>query len=460
MSEPGFRFCDDLGPKTILHCYEPSFGLKAILVVDNVAAGPAIGGVRMAPDVSLEECFRLARAMTFKNAAAGLPHGGGKSVLYGDPATSRERKQELVRAMACALGDCRDYIFGPDMGTDEGCMACVKAEIGRAVGLPREVGGIPLDEIGETPAEHAEIRERDGLADQLLVRDRTGGDVLLHGVHAAAQVGSIAVADVAHDRREKPVLGFHGDAEIDPLVDTAGHGLGIEPGVQRRRFLAARGHGANQPRRHVCPVRPGIDIRLVGHRGGHNLPTGAGHVVEHRPAHAADRLRPGALAGRAFHVGLGHRAAGPRRLDRRQIDAELCCKPPDSRRRLGLFGRRGFLARRLDLTDDRALVRGGFRGELDQCRADGNHVARRAMQRRNAARMGRRHLDHRLVGLDRDQRLVGDHMIADADVPGDDLRLLQSLSQIRQFKDLSHGKPYAYSSTRRAAATMRSGDGM
>ncbi len=68
MTTSAFRFCDDLGPKTILHVYQPAIGLKAIVVVDNVAAGPAIGGVRMAPDVSLEECFRLARAMTFKNA--------------------------------------------------------------------------------------------------------------------------------------------------------------------------------------------------------------------------------------------------------------------------------------------------------------------------------------------------------------------------------------------------------
>jgi len=47
------------------------------VVVDNVACGPSIGGVRMAPDAGTEECFRLARAMTFKNAAAGLAHGGG-----------------------------------------------------------------------------------------------------------------------------------------------------------------------------------------------------------------------------------------------------------------------------------------------------------------------------------------------------------------------------------------------
>lgn len=43
-----------------------------------------------------------------------------------------------------------DYIPGPDMGTDEMCMAWVKDEVGRAVGLPRVMGGIPLDEIGAT----------------------------------------------------------------------------------------------------------------------------------------------------------------------------------------------------------------------------------------------------------------------------------------------------------------------
>jgi len=64
MTDSVFRFCDELGPKAIIHIHEPKAGLRAILVVDNVAAGPSIGGGRMAPDVSLEECFRLARAMT------------------------------------------------------------------------------------------------------------------------------------------------------------------------------------------------------------------------------------------------------------------------------------------------------------------------------------------------------------------------------------------------------------
>ncbi len=148
--EEVFQYADELGPLKVIHVHEPSVNLKAVLVVDNVAKGPSIGGVRMAPDVSTEECFRLARAMTFKNAAAGLPHGGGKAVLYGDPKMPKHEKEVLIRALANALRNEETYIFAPDMGTDEECMAWVRDEIGRVVGLPREIGGIPLDEIGAT----------------------------------------------------------------------------------------------------------------------------------------------------------------------------------------------------------------------------------------------------------------------------------------------------------------------
>jgi glutamate dehydrogenase (NAD(P)+) len=145
-----FEFADTLGPTKIVHVYDPRSGLKAVVAVDNVACGPSIGGIRMAPDVSAMEAFRLARAMTMKNAAAGLPHGGGKSVIFGDPKIDPAKKEQLIRAFARAIRDLVEYIPGPDMGTDERCMAWIKDEIGRAVGLPREIGGIPLDEIGAT----------------------------------------------------------------------------------------------------------------------------------------------------------------------------------------------------------------------------------------------------------------------------------------------------------------------
>ncbi len=145
-----FALADSLGPRKVVHIHEPSASLRAIVVIDNTACGPAVGGVRMAPDVGLEECFRLARAMTMKNAAAGLPHGGGKSVIVGDPKMAAAGKERLIRAFAGAIRDLADYVPGPDMGTDERCMAWVKDEINRAAGLPRELGGIPLDEVGAT----------------------------------------------------------------------------------------------------------------------------------------------------------------------------------------------------------------------------------------------------------------------------------------------------------------------
>ena len=199
MTTSAFRFCDDLGPKAILHMYEPAIGLKAIAVVDNTAAGTAIGGVRMAPDVSLDECFRLARGMTLKNAAAGLPHGGGKSVIFGDPTMEPSSKEQLIRAFARSVKQLTDYIPGPDMGTNEAAMALVRDEGGRSIGLPKVLGGIPLDEIGATA--YGVVASADVAKDQLGI-ELKGARIAMQGFgavgkHAArffAERGSILVA--------------------------------------------------------------------------------------------------------------------------------------------------------------------------------------------------------------------------------------------------------------------------
>lgn len=141
---------DELGPARVELLRDPGACLAGVLVVDNTVLGPAIGGVRMAPDVTVAEVGRLARAMTLKNAAAGLPHGGAKAGIAADPALGRDEKESLVRAFGRAIRTATDYIPGPDMGTDETCMAWVHDEIGRAVGLPEVLGGIPLDVVGAT----------------------------------------------------------------------------------------------------------------------------------------------------------------------------------------------------------------------------------------------------------------------------------------------------------------------
>ncbi len=197
--EDMFRFGDELGPLRIVHVYEPSVALKGVLVVDNVATGPSIGGLRVAPDVSTGECVRLARAMTLKNAAAELPHGGGKSVLFADPRASRARLEQQVRAFAGALRGAGDYIFGPDMGTDEECMAWVEDEIGRAVGLPRALGGIPLDEIGATGwglthATEVALEYCDFALDGARVAVQGFGAVGRHAARFLAERGAVLVA--------------------------------------------------------------------------------------------------------------------------------------------------------------------------------------------------------------------------------------------------------------------------
>lgn len=197
--EDTFRFSDQFGPARIVHIHRPSVGLKAIAVIDNTACGVAVGGVRMAPDVSLEECFRLARAMTWKNAAAGLPHGGGKSVIFGNPKMPAEKKEQVIRAFAGAISDIADYVPGPDMGTDELCMGWIKDETGRAVGLPAAVGGIPLDQIGATGFGLAAAVE---VACGFIRLDIKGARVAVQGFgavgkHAArflAQKGAVLVA--------------------------------------------------------------------------------------------------------------------------------------------------------------------------------------------------------------------------------------------------------------------------
>lgn len=140
---------DDLGPEKVVFL-RPAPGVEAVVVIDNVALGPAIGGVRIRPDITVSEVTRLARAMTVKNAVAGLPHGGGKAGIATLPDLAPVDHERVMRAFARAVEDLTGYIPGPDMGTSEASMAYVHDEIGRSVGLPSVLGGIPLDELGAT----------------------------------------------------------------------------------------------------------------------------------------------------------------------------------------------------------------------------------------------------------------------------------------------------------------------
>jgi glutamate dehydrogenase (NAD(P)+) len=182
----------------------------------------------MAEDVSTEECFRLARAMTFKNAAAGLPHGGGKIVVYGDPKMPKDQKQNILRAMASSLRNEEDYIFAPDMGTDEECMAWIKDEVGRVVGLPREVGGIPLDEIGATGWGISHVVE---VALKFCDFDIEGARIVVQGFGAVGRNTALFLRDkgavlVATADTQGAVYNADG-LDIDALIELKDQGMSV-----------------------------------------------------------------------------------------------------------------------------------------------------------------------------------------------------------------------------------------
>lgn len=141
-------FFDDIGPKRIEELYFPHLKLRAIVVVDSTALGPAVGGVRVSPEVNREEVIRLARTMTLKNSIAGLAHGGGKAGIVANPGDPGI--EDYFRTFARAIKKLDEYIPGPDMGSTEESMAWIYDETGRAVGLPEELGGLPLDRLGAT----------------------------------------------------------------------------------------------------------------------------------------------------------------------------------------------------------------------------------------------------------------------------------------------------------------------
>lgn len=148
-------FADEWGPEKVVEVYEPRTGLKGILVIDNTVLGPGKGGTRMTPSVDVVEVFRLARAMTWKNAIAGLPFGGAKSGIKADPKTlTPEKKIELVRAFGKALKPLcpKYYIAAPDISTGEPEMRAFAQGAGNpksCTGKPADMGGLP-HELGST----------------------------------------------------------------------------------------------------------------------------------------------------------------------------------------------------------------------------------------------------------------------------------------------------------------------
>ncbi len=143
---------DEYGPEKILVVHDTRTGMLGYLVIDNSARGMGKGGVRMNPNVTLEETVRLARTMTLKTAMADLPLGGAKGAIVADP--NDDNREAIIRAYARALRNIipDEYGFGLDVGLREPDAALVVDELGNnprvSTGKPAFLGGIPYDDEG------------------------------------------------------------------------------------------------------------------------------------------------------------------------------------------------------------------------------------------------------------------------------------------------------------------------
>ncbi len=132
------------GHEQVVFGHDPDIGLRAIIAIHSTTLGPALGGTRFYPyadeSAALTDVLRLAKAMAYKAAAAGLDLGGGKAVIIGDPA--RDKSEALLRAygrLVESLGG--RYVTACDVGTYPADMAIVARETRWATGADPVEGG-------------------------------------------------------------------------------------------------------------------------------------------------------------------------------------------------------------------------------------------------------------------------------------------------------------------------------
>ena len=135
---------DQGGHEQVVLCQDRASGLKAVIAIHSTALGPALGGTRFHQYASDEEAvldaLNLARGMSYKNALAGLDHGGGKAVIIGDP--ERDKTEELLLAygrFVASLGG--RYITACDVGTYVADMDVVARTCRWTTGRSPEQGG-------------------------------------------------------------------------------------------------------------------------------------------------------------------------------------------------------------------------------------------------------------------------------------------------------------------------------
>jgi valine dehydrogenase (NAD+) len=133
------------GYEEVVRVDDPASGLRAVVAVHSTRLGPSLGGTRFKPyaseDDALADALRLARAMSYKSAVAGIDVGGGKGVIIGDPAT--EKTPALLHAYGRFIDTLEGrYVTAPDVGTTEADMAVIRDATSHVTGLAPALGGL------------------------------------------------------------------------------------------------------------------------------------------------------------------------------------------------------------------------------------------------------------------------------------------------------------------------------
>ena len=253
-------------------------GLRAIIAIYSTALGPALGGTRFYPfeseEAALTDVLDLAKAMAYKNAMAGLAHGGGKAVIIGDPAT--EKSPALLRAYGRIVQSLSGrYVTACDVGTYVADMDIVAETCHFVTGRSEAAGGAGdssvLTAFGVYRAMLAAARDRwdaDGLAGR-----RIGivgvGKVGRHLVELATdEKAEIIVTDVSRSaldwvRSNYPEVAIADDAaalttaELDVLAPCALGGAITDDNVDSISASVICGAANNQL------AHEGLDNRLL-----------------------------------------------------------------------------------------------------------------------------------------------------------------------------------------------------
>lgn len=149
------EYMERYGYEQLVLCHDSGLRLTAIIAIHDTTLGPSLGGVRVWDYPSEEEAvldaLRLARAMSYKSAAAGVNLGGGKAVMVGTPAP--EKREACFRALGRFVESLSGrYIVTEDVGSYVQDMEYIRTETSFVTGLPVEMGGSgdpsPLTSLG------------------------------------------------------------------------------------------------------------------------------------------------------------------------------------------------------------------------------------------------------------------------------------------------------------------------